>query len=192
MKFNSGSGDFEMPAPGTYAAVCYKVIDLGTQEQDFKGKITHARKLMLFWELNAQMSTGQRFSMFKEYTASLNEKANLRKDLESLTGIAFTDGMIKSFNPQKLIGAAGLVNVGPNSNDRIVIKGLAKLVAGMEKMKPENPTVYFDLDMFSEEAFNSLPDWLKNKIIQSPEYLALGPVAGVDAAKAGDDSDISF
>jgi hypothetical protein len=36
--------------------------------------------------------------------------------------------------------------------------------------KPSNPLLYFALDDFSEAIYESLPDWIKTKIAESPEY----------------------
>jgi hypothetical protein len=35
---DTGSGDFQQVEAGTYAAICYRVLDLGTQTSTFEGK----------------------------------------------------------------------------------------------------------------------------------------------------------
>ena len=40
------------PAPnGPHPAACFRIIDLGTQEDDFKGKKNKRRKIVISWEL---------------------------------------------------------------------------------------------------------------------------------------------
>ena len=48
---NSGGGNFEPPPAGTHRAICYRVIDLGTQQSEYQGQTKHQRKIMLSWEL---------------------------------------------------------------------------------------------------------------------------------------------
>jgi hypothetical protein len=62
-------------------------------------------KTRLVFLLDAQMDDGRPFELAPLYTASLHEKAKLRKDLESWRGRAFTPEELKGFDLEKLIGA---------------------------------------------------------------------------------------
>jgi hypothetical protein len=44
------AGDFQPLAAGTHTAICYRVIDLGTQASTYQGKTTQKHKVMLSWE----------------------------------------------------------------------------------------------------------------------------------------------
>ncbi|MBK6881283.1 MAG: hypothetical protein IPH01_11030 [Elusimicrobia bacterium] len=44
---NEGAGSFENPEPGSYAAVCNQVIDLGTQEGEYQGNKIKRRQVIL-------------------------------------------------------------------------------------------------------------------------------------------------
>lgn len=104
MKWNdAGSGNYEQPPVGTHLARCIKVIDIGTQKGEFQGKVTMKRQVIIGWELpNETMTEGEHagkpFGVSKFYTASLNEKANLRADLANWRG--------RDFTPQELGGCA--------------------------------------------------------------------------------------
>src|SRR5689334_21178594 len=79
-----------IPAPeGTHQAVCVDVIDKGMQPNKFKdGALQH--KIDIAWQIDEAREDGKRFVVYKRYTLSLNEKANLRKDLETWRGRPFT------------------------------------------------------------------------------------------------------
>src|SRR5690242_4836503 len=99
------------PAPeGTHQAVCVDVIDKGMLPNKFKeGTLQH--KIDVAWQINELRDDGKRYLVYKRYTLSLNEKANLRKDLESWRGKGFTRDEEMGFDVEKLIGANCLINV---------------------------------------------------------------------------------
>ena len=51
----SSTGTFKSVAPGTYPARCIKLIDLGTQESDYNGKVNVAHKVLVVWELPTEL-----------------------------------------------------------------------------------------------------------------------------------------
>lgn len=108
-------GNF-VPAPaGVHQAVCVDCIDLGLvpsgfyKNEDGTPKTSH--KCYLVWELDEEMPDGKRYTARRRYTVSLNEKATLRKDLESWRGRAFTPEELKGFDVEAVIGANCNVNV---------------------------------------------------------------------------------
>src|SRR6478735_3792609 len=90
----SPSGNFTPPPAGTFPAICYRILDLGTQHGSYKGKPRVAHKILISWEIKddeAVMEDGRPMSIHQNYTWSMNEKAALRKDLESWRGKRFTE-----------------------------------------------------------------------------------------------------
>ena len=86
-------GDFEQLAKGQYEAVCFRIVDMGTTEQQYKdGPLTKKKRVHISFEVPEQkMSDGRPFSVSKTYTASLFESAALRKDLVSWRGRNFSE-----------------------------------------------------------------------------------------------------
>src|SRR6185437_6062720 len=84
MKAKSGGGNFEQPEPGNQSAVLVAIVDLGTVEKSYKGKEYDSHEYFFVWELVTQQMTGSSHNhvIGKSYTASLDEKANLRKMIE--------------------------------------------------------------------------------------------------------------
>jgi uncharacterized protein YpbB len=171
----TGGNEFERAPAGQYSAVCYRVIDLGTQAQKDKvGKISHKRKIIIGWELDERMSDGRRFSQQERYTLSLHEMSALRPMLESWRGRPFTQEEANAFDVAKLIGAPALIqlvhNTQPNGKLYVNMSSIMKLPKGMEALQPENETLEFSLDDFNQTVFDKLSDKLKETIMQSPEY----------------------
>jgi hypothetical protein len=129
------------PAPeGTHHAVCVDVIDLGMKPNPFKPG-TEQHKINVAWQINELRDDGKRFVVYKRYTLSLNEKATLRKDLESWRGRAFTRDEEMGFDVESVIGANCLLNVKHNPSadgTRTYANVLAvmPLMKGMPKIAP--------------------------------------------------------
>lgn len=151
--------DFARPEPGMQQAVCSHVYDLGMQP-GFQGAITH--KLVILWELEERIKegtfAGQRFVISKFYTASLNEKANLRADLTSWRGKDFTAEELLGFDIEKIVGVNCYLNlVEKKKNDgktAIVVAAVApfkRKEGGPEPMAPELERTY-------------IPDWIRKLI----------------------------
>lgn len=113
----AGDSKSYTPAPsGVHQAVCVDVIDKGILEVTYAGKTKKQHKLSLAWQIDETRDDGKRHLVYKRYTASLNEKATLRKDLESWRGRAFTREEEMGFDVESIIGANCLLNVQHNTN----------------------------------------------------------------------------
>ncbi len=94
-------GDFE-PAPiGMHHAVCVDVVNLGLCDTKFGKK----KQLKIVWQTKDRGSKGERYQIRRTYTQSLNEKSNLRHDLETWRGRPFSRQELSEFDVEKLLGA---------------------------------------------------------------------------------------
>jgi len=107
---DNGGGEYKKVPEGVHVAVCTAVYDLGTQEvPDYndKTKVKHQKKVLIIWQIpDERISTeagALPMTIRKQYTASLDKKANLPQDLEALRGRAFTAGELKSFDLKTLL-----------------------------------------------------------------------------------------
>lgn len=176
MNFGGSGGNFEKPKPGTYAAVCFKVVDLGVQEIVFQGKKKHMPKMIIGWEIDEKMKDGRPFVVNKLYTKSMAETANLRKDLESWRGKGFSEDEISLFNESKILGKGCLLTLVESEDGKYVnIKTVTGLPKGMQAPDQINPNVVLSLhpDEFNQSVFDGLHDKLKAKIMLSPEWAML-------------------
>lgn len=179
MLTDSGSDYKPLPA-GNYAATCIRVIDLGTQTTNYQGEEKSARKVRIFWEIPEETVEWEGqirpATISSTYTASLHEKANLRKVLESWRGRAFTADELKGFDTKNVLGAPCLLNVVHTEKDGRTyanVAGVTPLIKGMAKPELTGPLVNFDLDDFQPEILEGLHEKLRDQIKLSPEYRAL-------------------
>jgi hypothetical protein len=190
---DTGSGDFENPEPGTYAAICYKIIDIGTQEGEYQGQKTSRRQLIVGWELNELMSDGKPFVMSKFYTASLSEKSTIRKDLAGWRGRDFTPEELLGFDVKNIMGKPCMLSVITNDKGKIRVGSVSKMPKGMAAPEMHNKPIFFSMDEFDGEVFAAFSDGVKKLIIQSPEYkAAMNRSNGVSENPADDIDDIAF
>jgi len=174
---------FLIPA-GNYIARCYGMVEVGTVKENFKGQDKMQRKVRIFWELPTELrefkdGEGEKpCGISKEFTVSMHEKANLRKVLESWRGQGFTEQDAKAFDITKLLGAPCMLNIihetGKTDPSKIyaVIASVSRMPKGMPAPAQVNKTLIFEYDKFDQVEFEKLPDWLKNSMKTTPEYIA--------------------
>jgi hypothetical protein len=137
---DSGGGDFALPEAGLTQAVCAFVEDVGEEWSEKFGHATH--KIIVCWELTELMEDKRPFMLSQRYTLSLNEKANLRRDLESWRGRPFTAEELKGFDVEKLIGVNAMVNVvhytGRDGKERAKIASVSPTLKGSSKLLVQN------------------------------------------------------
>ena len=178
LSVNNGT-TFEPIAEGTHTAVCDRIIDLGKQVglEEFGGKI--APKLFIGWLVTDeydQEGNQKEKRIGRIYTASLDKKSSLRKDLEAWRGRPFTDEELQDFDMDNVLGAGCMLNVAHQQNgDKIreKINGIVALPRGM-KLEPPAETISFVLDKTTAENIDErIPDWLKDMIRKSETYQEL-------------------
>ena len=169
------SGTFEQAPAGTFPARCVRIIDLGTQMTSGQfAKLTP--QVMLSWQLlgEERMSDGQPFLINQTYTMSLNEKANLRKMLQTWRGRPFTDDELKGFDLGKVLGLPCLLTVvhnvsHTNGNTYANVQAVAAPMKGMTIEEATVPLLAYDIDDDSPEIFSQLPEFWQSRIMQSQE-----------------------
>lgn len=170
------------PAPaGTHVARCFSMVHIGTIPETIKGISKEMNKVRISWELSNEKKVfkeengEQPFVLSKEFTLSMNEKANLRKFLESWRGQKFTEEQAASFDISVLIGKPCMVTVVHNISKAsgktyAEIAAVTSMPKGMDAPEQINPSFEFSVDNFDQQKFDSLPDFLKDKIKSSKEY----------------------
>jgi len=133
------SGGKFPPAPeGVHQAVCVDVIELLDQETAFGVK----DQVRVVWQTEPIEDTdkdgnltgkAQRYLLFKTYTASLNEKAALYKDLIAWRGRKFTPEELAGFDVEKLIGANCQVQIVHNIKENGKVYGNVQAVIPLAK-----------------------------------------------------------
>lgn len=175
-------GDFtrELVPAETHIARCYSIVHIGTVRFEYQGQEKEVNKVRITWELPNEMRVfneekgKQPMVISKEYTLSLHEKSNLRKDLESWRGQGFTEAELEAFDVSKLLGVPALLGVQHTTkgdNTFANISSIGKLMKGMECPAQINPSFEFSHEQFDQKKLESLPQFLQEKIKASKEYM---------------------
>lgn len=201
MAKDNGNADFEREPAGTHLAICYLVADLGLQESSFDGKSKIQHKVVLGWELpNEHMQDGRPFGCSKIYTLSLNERANLCKDLESWRGVPFTEADKDGFDLQRILGKPCQVTIiHEKKGDKTYsnVTTVTSVVKGMQVPQRTNDLVYYDHSEPNDIALQKLPEWIRKKIANAvpPLPTVAQELGGFDERNpppAGMDDDVPF
>jgi hypothetical protein len=203
MPKNAG-GNFELCPAGNHVAICYRVLDLGTQEVHFEKEIKYQRKIYIGWEIPGEtMEDGRPFVIGKRYTYSSHEKATLRQHLEAWRNKRFTEADFGpgGFHIKKVLGVPCMIQVVHTDRDGSQYANVAtvgSLPKGLTVPSLVNPAEFFSLepDEFDAAMLEKLSEKLQEVICSSPEYKRLmAGAAAVESSGAVDtqvDDDIPF
>lgn len=182
--------NYEIVPAGNHVARVYRFLHIGTAPEEYMGESKEMNKIMLGFELLNEKKVFKEekgpepLAISREFTLSMGKKSNLRKFIEDMLGIAFMDTEAYSFDVESLIGEACLLNVvhvtSKNGNEYALAKSASPLPKGMEVPKAYNPVQKLSYDNFNEELFNSLPKFIKEKIMKTKEFKELKGVDVLD------------
>jgi len=172
-----GGGDFTPIPQGMHQAICTGIYDLGTQFNEHFGKRQH--KVLFCWELPFVRGEFERDgkmmdlprAISKEYTLSLNDKANLRKELETWRGKTFTLEELKGFDIERVLGISCTLQILHRTKNE---KTYANIVAIMpvgdpsQVSAPENPLRFFSFED-NDPIPDGAPSWIADKIKNAEE-----------------------
>lgn len=180
-----GGGDFDPVSPQVHQAVCIALWDLGTQVMQMFGKAKE--KIIIMWEVQGERiqftnKDGEEMEMpkviTKEYTASLHEKADLRKHLEAWRGKQFTDEELQGFNLRNILGANCQIQVVHKASKKdptkkyAVVNSIFPIVKGQPKLDPEHDLIFYEIES-GDEIPGFTPEWIQLKIKASEEYQSI-------------------
>lgn len=173
----SSGASFEPIPAGTYAAVCYMLVDLGMQETEYKGTKKKSQKCQIGWEipeLTVQIDGKDEPRVIsKRYTVSLNDRAALRQDLAAWRGRDFTDEELAGFDLRNIVGAPCLIQINHqdvNGKTYANIQSIMAMPRGMEKPALTGEKIIYDIDEDPTSAAELLPEWLKKVVKESESY----------------------
>jgi hypothetical protein len=118
---------------GVHRAVCVDVHPVFTEDRpiQYGGGIVDRTRLV--WQLEDVDENGVPYEVAQKVTASLHEKAKLRKLLESWRGRAFTPDELKGFDLDTVIGASCQLQLLHNVTKK---DGKSKTYANIQAIMP--------------------------------------------------------
>lgn len=175
----------ELIPAGNYFARCYQMIQIGHVKEVIMGQVKTLNKVRIGWELPTEMRVfnkergEQPLVIDQEFTLSMHEKSNLRKILASWRGRDFTIEEAGSFDITKLLGKPCMLNIihkpGVSDPTKIYEKigSVSPLPKGTKIPDQINATSVLQFDNFDNVLFSSLPDFIKDKIKTSEEFIKM-------------------
>jgi hypothetical protein len=182
---DSGGSDYEyVPVPtGMHDAICYKLVDAGTNWNEFGGKKEKQHSVYIWWELPKTRTEDDRpMSLFKEYRLSLHEQASLRRDLQAWRNDEFSPAELESFDLTKIVGVSCKISVGRTSGGRDKVTGVYCADGGPKKVATENEPVIFDLEDYIDEFIGKSSERSKKAcdIFEELPFFVKWQIAGCD------------
>jgi len=176
-----GGGNYALPPAGTHIARCFYVCDFGTQIVEFQGERKTHHKVRVGFELPTEKhvfdeSKGEEpFTVSKEYTLSLHEKSNLRRDLESWRGRPFTEEESKGFGIEKLIGQPCMLAVmhepkKDGSGKFAKVTALTRPPKGLECPPAVLKPWKYEIEQGRDSVYARLPEWMRAKVDGCMEF----------------------
>ncbi len=191
----SAGGDYPTLEIGGYPAYVVGITDIGLHDTKFGLK----HQIVFTFELPLNKGSDDRpYHLVNKYTLSLNEKANLRKDLEQMKGkippekLQDQDFVDTIF--QKALTTPVQISVGQYTNKEGYVNNcvdqVGRAVKGMEYPPLESESWILDLDNFDQGVFDKLPEWLQKKVTEGRKLLEEPPVSSTTATAAETSSSV--
>jgi hypothetical protein len=200
---SGGSGkDREIVPADGYDCWCYGSVEMGTQDGEYQGEATVAKKIRLFFEIPELLITYEKDGkevtapqvINVEYTNSNGKKAKIKPILEAWTGKSIDDIDLVT----DLIGRPARIGVvhktsakgSVYANIATIAKAKDKDVKALPPM--HNPAMGFCVDDhgFESDEFKAVYEWLRKDIMKSHEYKE--HIAGPSTSSVIDEDDLPF
>ena len=173
--------DFKIAPAGNHLARLYSIIDIGHQETVWKGETKIMHKVVFTWELHGEDNDGQPLKtdddkpliVSKRYTVSLGDQSTLRKDLESWSGKKMTEEDRKGFDLKTLLGKFCMLSVVHSEDGKYAnISSINSVPSAIRNAIPEgiNQPISFWLNQYTQEQYDALPKYYREKITESSEW----------------------
>lgn len=171
----------ELIPTGNYPARIYEIIELGTVDSTWMGEPKKTHKIRIGFELPTEKRVfneekgEQPMVISKEMALSFGDLAGLRKIIEAVEGRKITDAEAVNYDVLEILGKPLLVTVAhsePNEQGIVYANAttFSPLIKGLTVDPLTNKTRVLTYENWDEELYNSLPDFLKEKMSKTPEF----------------------
>ena len=160
---------------GVYTAISSMMIDIGAQKSVLDNNIR--RKFIMVWNVVGEFIEVNKEKlprvMSKEYTLSLNEKSNLRKDLQAWRGQAFTEEELQGFDILNVMNKPcqlQIINEEKNGKTYNNISAIMAMPKGMTVSTLDEITIFIINNAETWQNWEKIPKWIQDKIKKSEDY----------------------
>ena len=188
MSLTAPKSEIVLPPEGTHIARCYRLVHMGTIAEQFEGETSFVNKVHLTFELPDEKHVfkegeeAKPFVISAEYTLSMNDRANLRKLVEGMNGKTMTQEEADLFDVEGLVGMQCLITIkyktSAKGRKRAEIASASPMMKGQEPRSGFNESKILTFQNWNNDLFESLPKFVKDKIVSSREYLVMKGMKG--------------
>lgn len=187
---SEGGWDYVLPPSGTWQAVIFSIIDLGTQKEEFQWVEKDMHKIRIGFEFADD--DDKVHTVFKEFGLSFNSKSKLRKFVDGMNGgnTPMTNEQAKTFNVYTLLNKETTINLiikkSAKWSEYADIDSLSQRIKkiAIHERKAKTNFLHLSEQHFNQEVFDSQPQFVREKIEASPEYAKLFGIENVAQANA--------
>lgn len=182
MKAPSNKPPRTLTPQGTFLARVVRIIYIGTIKESYMGEEKEMPKIMITWELPTEKHVFREedgpkpFTISKEYTHSMGKKSNLRPVTEAIIGASLLDEEAYNFDHDELLGKACQITIKHDEKESGTwekVTAVSPVLKGVDCPAQVNPSKVLSFDNWNEDLFESLPNFIKNKIVTSKEYIRM-------------------
>lgn len=183
---------------GTHVARCIGLIHIGTIDEMYQGVSKKLEKINLTFELPEELHSfkegeGKKpLVISQEYTLSMGKKSNLRPIVEGIIGTTLSDEEAYGFNHEELVGMPCLLSVKHKMSAKgtvySLISGTAALMRGQTCKPAFNEYSILTYEKWNQAKFDSLPQFIKEKMEKSDEYMKMKGVHSDGISMSAEDS----
>ena len=180
----------ELVPEALHAAVCVRIIDIGSHKNPAYPDKPSRRRVVFFWELpgvtyeyeeNGVKVTKPRV-VSRKYAAGLggaDKPTETAEMLKSWRGRAFTEAERKGFDIFSMLGKGAQIQIihEKSSTDATKvyanIKNILGFPPGVPAPEPSVKPSSWNIEELAQGLPETFPDWIKEAISESDEYKAL-------------------
>lgn len=159
---------------GTYTAIPYSIIYLGTQK--YLGEEKKSESFNITFELPDVTADfdGKIKPRVKstEIGISYTDKSKLPGIVKAITGVNLSEEEIKNFDLDTLLGKPCMISLATNEKGKQKIVTISKLMKSIKAPKQYNPNsiLGYEKATWDKAKFDKLPEWLQENLKQVKQY----------------------
>jgi len=150
---------------GTQVGLFAGLIHLGTQRNEYEGKVSYKDQVLLRFELpDVTLEDGRPITITKRETNSAGAKSNMLKLVRALKG---TKDLEDGVDYEELIGQPVMLEIAHTAKGNAKIDGYMPVPEFLKKtVKPlmTEPQLLFDVEQISDKELEAMPEWLRELI----------------------------
>jgi hypothetical protein len=168
---STSTSTWERPPTGTFPARISRIVDIGKQHGDYKGKATLNQKLLVTFELTGPCKTnGRPFEISAVVTKSKHENAQLTKWIEACLGHSQIDDLERILDKPVLVTIISAISKTTGTEKSYLnCNSVRALPDGMHAEPLECEAVAINFPKTKKE-FDSLTSYERIKIEASPDW----------------------